>query len=94
MLTCRKADCIWITEVVAIDRRGDDTAVAIVRTSVEDDKLPDLALVQGQPHEAFVYFPTPDGKDSAPPESFTTLWYGPQFYEFPIILTRDRRVLT
>ena len=47
-----------------------------------------VEVSQGQTHEAFVYFGDPEGRDSVSAESFTTLWYGPTLFEFPIMPIR------
>ena len=48
-----------------------------------------VEISQGQTHEAFVYFGDPEGQGPVSTEPFTILWYGPELFEFPIMLTRD-----
>ena len=48
-----------------------------------------VEINQGQTHEAFVYFGDSEGQGPVSSEPFTILWYGPNLFEFPIMLTRD-----
>ena len=53
------------------------------------DSFAGVEISQGETYEAFVYFGDPEGQGPVSTEPFTTLWYGPALFEFPIHLTSD-----
>ncbi|MDE2836018.1 MAG: hypothetical protein OXL97_00710 [Chloroflexota bacterium] len=56
------------------------------------DSFAGISLAQGESHEGYAYFRTPDGQESLSPPSFSFLWYGAYLMELPIFLATQGNV--
>ena len=61
------------------------------RIEEDDDAAPNslegVTLQRGDTREGYIYFRPEEDSAGMPPETFTTLWYGPRLLELPIRLT-------